>query len=71
MANMKIGTRLRCSFALLTLLLEAAGIQVRHEYAAARDAMLAIEAAVSVFRLRQGPAVLAARPAPAVPRLLA
>jgi methyl-accepting chemotaxis protein len=52
-------------------LLEAAGIQVRQEYAAARDALLAIEAAVSGFRLRQGPAVLAARPAPAVPRLLA
>ena len=46
------------------------------EEAAAASQSLEGEAAnllqvVSVFRLRQGPAVLAGRPAPAVPRLLA
>ena len=60
MANMKIGTRLRCSVE------EAAAASQSLEGEAAR--LLQV---VSVFRLRQGPAVLAGRPAPAVPRLLA
>ena len=61
MANMKIGTRLRCSV----------------EEAAAASQSLEGEAAellqvVSVFRLQQGPAYsLSRRSAPAVPRLLA
>ena len=62
MANMKIGTRLRCSV---------------EEEAAAASQSLEGEAAellqvVSVFRLQQGPAyTLPRRSAPAVPRLLA
>ena len=61
MANMKIGTRLRCSV----------------EEAAAASQSLEGEAAkllqvVSVFRLQQEPAhSLSRRSAPAVPRLLA
>ena len=63
MANMKIGTRLRCS--------------VEEEEAAAASQSLEGEAAkllqvVSVFRLQQEPAhSLSRRSAPAVPRLLA
>lgn len=62
MANMKIGTRLRCSV---------------EEEAAAASQSLEGEAAkllqvVSVFRLQQEPAhSLSRRSAPAVPRLLA
>ncbi|MBE3025824.1 hypothetical protein GQ37_000430 [Janthinobacterium sp. BJB1] len=73
MANMKIGTRLRCS--LLTLLLLAtAALGMRDVI---DDKHPKIEAAnllqvVSVFRLRQGPAdAVPRRSAPAVPRQLA
>ena len=62
MANMKIGTRLRCS--------------VEEEAAAALQSLegeaAKLQQVVSVFRLQQGPAhTLPRRSAPAVPRLLA